>query len=312
MANDLIKYGAIAVGGEEAASKAMNELFLEKLKQEDPNKQMGVMVQLITAMKAMTPETKPDNTLGTIMPMFMTMIQQMNEAANRQFQMMMEMMKSNNKVEPKEESNELDKLRAIIELSKEIKGGGGGTHEKSVTESIIELGKDILPPVLNIVGNIMAMNAAAKGVSGVAAPPQTNGTSRTSGNTIDAINEANRQNMQQPSVQQPQQQIMPPTNESMQAQQLIQSFEPVIISHLAGEGWEFGAWVAQGYGDIVAASLAKMGVDKLMVAAKSVPSFWQKIEASYGEAHLAKWLDELCRYKEIMLEMDKEEERGNG
>ena len=120
------------IGGEDAVSKSMNELFLEKLKQEDPNKQSQTMIAMITAIKGMQPEVKSDNTLALIMPMFMTMFQQMGEAANRQMTLLVEMLKSN-KPEPKGEGSRLDELRNLLAIAKEIKGGAAAP-EKTLTE----------------------------------------------------------------------------------------------------------------------------------------------------------------------------------
>ena len=89
---------------------------------------------------------------------------------------------------------------------------------------------------------------------------------------------------------------------------MIAQYGPIIVNKLAGEGWEFGAWVADGFGDPAAAAIVKYGPDNLLQAAKMVPQFWSQIEATYGEAHLKKWLESLCNYKSIMQQMDAEEE----
>src|ERR1019366_9083026 len=78
------------IGGEDAVSKSMNELFLEKLKQEDPNKQMTMVVSLITAMKQMQPEVKPDNTMATLLPLLMKLMDDSRASADRQMTMMLE------------------------------------------------------------------------------------------------------------------------------------------------------------------------------------------------------------------------------
>lgn len=283
------------IGGEDAVAKSMNELFLEKLKQEDPNKQMSVVVSLITAMKQMQPEIKADNTLATIMPMFMAMFQQMNESANRQMTLLVEMLKAN-KSEPKEEGvSKIEELRSIIEIAREIKGGSGQTHEKTTAEVVGEILTPIIGPALTLVGNVMAINAAKAGVQGVKvdqSQPKSN---------METIRQ--EQAMQTGQPQLPAGETVP-VNEAVN---LITQFEPIILNKLAGEGWEFGAWVSEGFGDMVAAGIVKYGPQKLMEAAKLIPSFWNKIQATYGEAHLLKWLESLCNYKEIVRQMEEEE-----
>lgn len=280
------------IGGEDAVSKSMNELFLEKLKQEDPNKQSQTMIAMITAIKGMQPEVKSDNTLALIMPMFMTMFQQMGEAANRQMTLLVEMLK-NNKPEPKEEGSRLDELRNLLAIAKEIKGGAAAP-EKTLTESLVES----LPSALQIVANIQQAGLAAKGVGGVA-PPKSQGVNN--GNGTDMMSQIQHGQIATPTT------AVAPAPAVNEAAQIIAQFEPIIINKLAQEGWEFAAWIADGFGDMMAASIVKYGVEGLMTAAKSVPTFWSKIEASYGEPHLRKWLESLCKYKEIMAEMDKED-----
>src|ERR1035437_726039 len=158
------------IGGENAVSKSMNELFLEKMKQEDPNKQSQTMIAMITAIKGMQPEVKSDNTLALIMPMFMTMFQQMGEAANRQMTLLVEMLKSN-KPEPKGEGSRLNELRNLLAIAKEMTARAAAP-EKTLTESLVES----LPSALQIVANIQQAGLAAKGVGGVT-PPKSQGVS---------------------------------------------------------------------------------------------------------------------------------------
>jgi hypothetical protein len=277
------------------------------LKQEDPNKQTQTLIAMITAIKGMSPEVKPDNTLALIMPMFMAMFQQMNEAANRQMTLLVEMLKTNKPVE-RQEVDELEKLRNLLAIAKEIKGGGA-TPEKTLTESIIEAGTQLLPPALQIVANIQQANMAAKGVGGVA-PPKSQGVGTSSqsnaGDMMSQIQQGQIAGAKNPVP--PNTEYQTPPVPASEAAQIIAQFEPIIINKLAQEGWEFAAWIADGFGDMMAASIVKHGVEGLLVAAKSVPTFWAKIEASYGEPHLRKWLESLCKYKEIMAEIDKEEE----
>jgi len=286
------------IGGEDAVSKSMHELFLEKLKQENPNSQMQTVVQMISAMNGMN---KPDNTMATVLPLIIKMMDDSRAAADRQMTIMLEMFKSQQQAPQKEEVDEVDRLHKLLAIAKEIKGGSAAP-EKTVTESVLEVVGNVLPGVLNVVGQMMQQNAAAKGMTGApqqAAPPQANKP-----NNMAMVEERNRQ------IPAPQQQVSEATmTDRDKAVQMIQAFTPQIMTHLAGEGYEFGLWIAQGYGDMIASGIGRLGVDKLIDASKSVPEFWQQIEASYGEAHYRKWLDSVCRYKEIVAELDKEDER---
>jgi hypothetical protein len=284
------------IGGEDAASKSMNELFLEKLKQEDPNKQTQTMIAMITAIKGMQPEVKPDNTMTTFIPLLIKMMDDSRASADRQMNMMIELFKSN-KSEPKEEKDRLAELRDLLAIAKELKGGVAAP-EKTTTESFLELGKEILPGVLTIVGNITAANAASKGA---ATPVGVQTGLSGKGDMMSQIQ--HRQIL--PAAEQPPIPAVAISHD--EATNLITQFEPVIFTKMAQEGWEFGAWVADGFGDAAAAAITKFGPDALFEAAKRVPSFWNRIETTYGEAHLKKWLVSLCSYKEIMEKMDEED-----
>ena len=300
------------IGGEDAITKSMGDLMLEKMKQDDPNKSAATMIQMITAIKGIQPEPQKDNTIAVIMPLITGMMANMQaasaqaiESSKQNFQMMMEMFKAN-QPSPREEGDELEKLQKLLAIAKEIKGGGTAA-EKTMTESLIDLGRDVLPSALTLFGNIMAMNAAAKGVQGIqpmpSVPSQPADVKQGPANFA-TLHERNTMNYQ-PQPNPPNAPALPAPSE---AANLIAQFEPIIINKLAGEGWEFGAWVSEGFGDASAAGLVKYGPEGLLNAAKSVPSFWQKVESTYGEPHLRKWLASLCNYREIMNQNGKEME----
>ena len=84
------------------------------------------------------------------------------------------------------------------------------------------------------------------------------------------------------------------------------AFDKVVSDLAIGD---VGAWISEGFGDMTAVAITKYGVDGLMAAAKSVPDFWSQIEASYGEAHLRKWLTSFVNYKEEIAKMEAAEEQ---
>lgn len=66
--------------------------------------------------------------------------------------------------------------------------------------------------------------------------------------------------------------------------------------------------VSDMFGDDVAAGIARYGTENLMTAAKGVTEFWKAVEGTYGEAHLRKWLDSLCHYREEAKKADEEDD----
>jgi len=99
----------------------------------------------------------------------------------------------------------------------------------------------------------------------------------------------------------------PPPLSPAEATTIITQFGPLIIKHLSSEGWEFASLVSEMFGDEVTASAVRHGTEGLLTAAKAVAPFWQQIETTYGEAHLKKWLESFCNYREIIKKMEEEE-----
>ncbi len=271
------------IGGDNALGKSIGEIFLEKMKQEDPNKQLQTIVTLISAMKSMQPEPRPDNSMSNMMPI----INMMMETSNKQFALLVEMMKQKNNAPMEAGKSKVEELKELIEVSKELSGEGGG--KKSTTEAVIEGISTILGPALNLASQFFAAK------NGAPIPPPTPVPN-------------NNNVTQMPNTNQATQQTVQPQISQSEAIQMISQFGPIIINHLGGEGWEFGAWLSQGFGDPVAARVSRYSVEDLIAAGKSVPEFWQQIDGTYGEAHLRKWLASLINYKEEMIKIDNETE----
>jgi hypothetical protein len=297
--------------GENDNSKGVTEILLERMKQDDPNKQLTALTSVMAAMKSMQPSG--DSGLAAIMPLFMQMFQQQQESNNRQFQMMMELMKSNKGEGTGESRDSISQLKDLLEVAKEIRGTGHQTSGKSQVAEILDAASPILGPVFNMVASIIAAKSNAPttvpirptGATTVTPVPNNTTTTPDKVSAQDYIAEqarlANQQSQTQPNGSQP----MLPASE---AQQIITQFGPIIINHLAGEGWEFAAWIAQGFGDATAAKAANHGATALLEAAKVVPEFWNTVQQTYGEEYLKNWLTSFCNYREEMKKMESDED----
>lgn len=289
------------LGGEDSINKTFNDIILEKMKQEDPNKQLTALTTILTAMKSMQPT---DNTLATIMPMFLQMMQQMTESSNRQFQMMMEMMKSNSG-----NGGSKDTITEVKELFTLFQDMNGGSVKKSTAEVVGSIVETNLTPVLNIISQVVNMKAMAmmNGTGGIPMPPAS--TPSTQAPQATPGSQANP--LSNPSPHGP---AATPQNAAIglpspnEATQIISQFGPIIVNRLAGEGWEFGMWIAEGFGDATAAGIARMGVENLLAGAKSVPQFWNQIMSTYGEEYLRKWLTSFVNYKVEMAKMEQDDD----
>jgi hypothetical protein len=274
-------------------SKSIGDILLEQMKQQDPNKQLATITQLITAMQAMN---KPDNTMATIMPMFLQMMTAAQERSDKMFMMFMENMKKD--TPEKEERDEISKLKDLMEVAKMIKGGSGPVEDKPWYASVVEHGLPLLGQVAGMVNNMMAMKAAQNGV-----PIQPTGVNSAKVVNTQPVNGVGQ--IEEAKV------VETPKMTSEQATQLMRQFGPIIMNKLGQEGWETGAWIIEGFGDPVLAQILQLGEEGLFAACKSVPEIYNQIMGTYGEAHFRKWLKSLMNTREEIKKMDEEEEEGD-
>lgn len=283
------------IGGDDSLGKSIGEILLEKMKQDDPSKMVTTLVALLNANKS-----SGDGGLAAIVPLitgFMSQMAESNRAAmdasNKQFMLMLELVKSKD-TNSGNGGDEIDKLHKILEIARELKGGG--SSPKSQVAEIIDAAAPIVQPALQIISNITAMRAAAMGSN----PPQVQTP------TTQSTHIQQQQHQPQP-TQQPQ---LPGASQVTQdeAVAIITQFRPIILNKLAGKGWELGAWITEGFGDMVAASVAKQGEDKLLAAMKAIPDFWQAVTSAYSEDYVKTWLKSFVNYKKEMEEYDGEDD----
>lgn len=276
------------IGGSDKDSlgKSIGEILLEKMKQDDPSKMVTTLVALLNANKPSS-----DGGLTAIIPLFVQMMQQQADAANKQFTMMIELLRSdkgNGKSGAADMAAMISGFKDMMEVAREIKGGG--SSPKSQVAEIIDSAVPLVQPALQIISNITAMRLAAAGGQPIAATTGMQGT-------------VNQQ--QQPQQQQIAQPSGAPVTQD-EAMQVITAYRPVILNKLASEGWEFGAWIVEGMGDMIASSITKFGEEKLLAAMKGVPDFWQSVMAAYSEDYVKSWLKSFVNYKEEIKKHEEE------
>lgn len=294
-------------GTENETSKGIHDIILERLKQDDPNKQVSTVSQLVGALKTLMPESKTSD-LAVIMPLIVQMMQHQSDQSNKQFQLVLELLKSNKGEDGEggEKRDEVSRLRDLIEIARELKGGN--PPGKNVVAETIESITPVISPALQIIANVVALRAQQQGVP-VMPPTNPAPPKQATVNRQDTIK--TNPNPPNPVTPQPLAPPAPPTETPIvstdEATNLINQFKPIIMHKMAREGWEFAAWVAEGFGDQVAAGLARYGIEGLLTACRNVPDFWQQVNATYGEEYLREWLTSLVNYKAIMKKMEMEE-----
>jgi hypothetical protein len=278
------------IAGDDSVGKGVMEILLEKMKQDDPNKSVSAIGGIISAMKGLMPDVKGD---GGVVALIVPLMQMMMESNKQQTAILIKIIENQQGKGEKEGLSDEDRLLKLIEISKAIKGQN--PVEKSTAEMIVEGVTTLAGPALELVNNIMrAKMMATTGMAGVNVTPVQ--TSAQPANQTKSLTV-------QPSTTGT---TSPPISPA-EATTIITQFGPLIIKHLGGEGWEFASLVSEMFGDEVTASAVRHGTEGLLTAAKAVAPFWQQIETTYGEAHLKKWLESFCNYREIIKKMEEEE-----
>lgn len=267
----------------EGLGKAVGELMLENMKQNDPNKQVTTLASLMQSMKP-----SGDTGIAAIIPMFTAVLNTMMESSKANMVMLVEVMKANKPEPAAEGKDEVERLRSLIEVARELRGGN---PSKGTAEVIMDKLADIIPPVLNIAANIMAIKARQAGVL-VETVTTTPETPSTRANQLIQQNVVNGK----PEV----------ANQDMN---ILKQFAPLILTNMSKEGWEFAAWIAEGYGDMIATMVTRQGPENLLVGMKAIPELWEQVERTYGEEYATTWVKSFCDYKEIIAKLDAEEEK---
>lgn len=305
---------------DDLAGKGMTEIFLERLKQEDPNKQFVGMAAMLAAMKDMFPKPDTSNSLS-----MKDVIQMMNENHTKQIEMFKMMLDSQQKNSGKDEDSDLDKLikwkTALPELFGR-RGGSGDEREKSTAEIVIDAVKEVGLPVLGIVSQMIQAKTGA-----VPIIPVTPGQAQ-----------AHMDNMQRQQTQhnpaaiaaaapQPPDNVIPiqqaqPGEQEDKGLVLLQTyllnFGNMIVNSLKNgqTGIDVGEYIkglAPMLGEDVYEVIKAQGKDKLLLAMKSIPAFWQQTGELYGEKRMEQFVEEFMEFEEILQrEEDEDESTGKG
>jgi hypothetical protein len=154
--NQALVREVLTAGKKDTGDKGVVELLLEKLKQDDPNKQITTMVALITALKDKpAPVEKHDGTTEIL-----KMIIQMQQD-NQKFQMET-MVKITEAINKKPESDSiLDKIIAYREILPGLFGSNNPSEPKTTTEVIVEKLSDIALPAIGLFSQMIQARTGA-------------------------------------------------------------------------------------------------------------------------------------------------------
>lgn len=289
------------------------ELLLERMKQDDPNKQTTTMLSLLTAVQGMLPKQDSSN----------SMLDRVMAIQQKSFDTVIEIIsktQANNTINnpaptPTDPFAMLDKM---LEVKEKLDGLGGNNNGKiGWQDRAIDAVERIGVPIFENITKIWMLNKQSQ----INNPnqPQTQQSSGvdTKGNVRDIktgrSNSANpfnnpsmqiappEENIQQ--MPQPQPQQSQPITISQEILQLIQQYGQLIANAITGgvPGWEFGYDVSRLAGVIPHNRIKQIGMDNVISVAKQIPEFWN-IVGQVGEETVKVWLEEFVDFERLVKE----------
>lgn len=316
---------------EDLGTKGINELFLERLKQEDPNKQLTALTAMMGMLKDMIPKADTSNSLS--MKDVMTM---MNDSHTKQIEMFKMLLEQKNSAS--EDSSDLDKLIKWKTALPELFGKGRGHDaEKSTAEIVVDAVKEVGLPILGIVSQIIQNKTGAVPIIAVNAQQAQEQVRQAQGGNRQPNQPQPYQHQYTQHVPQQPQQVaapsnvttMPSPNDATNATDAIEPDKGMILlqTYLVNYGMmivnalkngqtgvDVGQYIkgmAPMVGEDVYEVIKAQGKEKLMLAMKSIPEFWAQTGGLYGEKRIDEFVDEFMEFEEILAEEEREDRKDN-
>ena len=310
-------------------------ILLEQMKQNDPTKTFAAIAQMKDLFA-----TKPVGGIETILPMFLTMSQNMMTMQENNHKAMIEVIKETKTPKGEDPLNGLEKAFSVFSMIDEMRGGGG---PKSGWEVAIDAAKEIGVPLIQAVTQIYAIarsgQAPAPGQPaqpGQPTPPTTKPAipgGRPKTNMDIALENAKRAAGEKPAQAPPDAATQPPPNgvaalplqpeviapevdpQVAQLQGVLGQVGGVIVEFMKQDrdGVDLAQHVVGMYTKMAHAQVASAGEEKLFTAICTFPELWQHLEI-YGEEKVKLFVHEFVHYEHLLqtdpqyMEVDEGEE----
>lgn len=309
---------------QELGKGGINELLLEKMKQDDPNKQMVVMQGMLEAFAKMIPkpaeQPKPEFSIKDIL--------QMQQSSNDKImEIMGKFMEVANKPPPppppvRSLMDQIEEFKAI----KEMFGVGGPATGEAVqpttAQVIMEGAKEFLLPVLGIASQFMQQKTGRAPIVPVTeqqAQDLVNGNGG-GGRQPNGANPMGQPQGQLPppppnnvvSIQGQQQPTTPEDKGLFMLQEYINVYGGLIVNAMKSgvSGVDVGERISaltEMVNQNIYGIIQAQGDEKLLIAMKSIPEFWAATGGLYGEEKMVKFIDEFMNFEKYIQEEENQE-----
>ena len=144
---------------EDTISKSVGQILLEKMKQDDPAKQVQMWSGLVAGLKDIIGTSKSDTGISQIYDRLITMQGNHNETIMKLLDRLFQHQNQNQNQQPHTALDEFEKLFTLLDRAKQWGGGGGG--RRSGWDIGYDIARDIGLPFIQTFGatitNIMAL-----------------------------------------------------------------------------------------------------------------------------------------------------------
>lgn len=278
---------------EDSLSKSVGQILVEKMKQDDPSKQVQTMATLITAVKDFAASNKPTENTNVLDRLI-----QMQAEYNKT---VLELMKERTSQRPSNDDrpDDLDRFDKILGIVDRLQGfRGGGAGHRSGWDVGLDYARELAVPALQTLNNFMALK------NGKPPTPLTTPGSAGTGAAFDPYRDqaalrahAATLNHQPPGAPGG---AAPPVigNELMP---VIQQYGSLVVNALNNgtPGYDFADYLCGLLGTGAHAMLSAQGEQTLVSTAMMVPEL-----AMFGELRLKTFCHEFINYEKFLQDAE--------
>lgn len=308
------------IAPEDSLGKSIGDILLEKMRQDDPAKQMQVVTGLLTAFQQIMGTSKPDSGIASVYDKLIQMQIEQRKADSEQrknefewIKLLLENRANNN--QHGTVADQFNQFREVFGFARELIQSNGSGGRRSGWDVAYDVGRDIGLPLIQTLGttisNIMMLRRGGAAAPSVANPSPA---------AFDPYRDQNalRQHSQTVAAQQPQTPTPPtpqpppppapmhPPGNPTTPNDLVNLFTQyggIVINALNNgtRGFDFADYIAGLLGVATHAMIAGQGEDAIVTAMLSIPEM-----AMFGEARLRTFAHEFCHYQEFLEDQSEE------
>ena len=283
---------------DDTISKSVGQILLEKMKQDDPSKQVQMLSGLLTALKEIVGTSKDSKTSDIN---FAQVFQMQAEQRKTDLEYIKLVLESRKEPNP-EGAGQFAQFQQMFNFAKDVMDlGRGGGGQRSGWDVGLDYAKELGVPILQTINNLFSMRNGNP-----AAPITPNPTGAFDPYRDQAALRAHAASLKQPGQAPPGATpgtAMPPANELTV---LLQQSTALLVNALNNgtPGYAFADYFTGLMGTAPHAMISAQGEQALVTAALAIPEL-----AMFGEPRLRTFAKEFINFEEFLAQAEVAEEK---